>query len=264
MTGSGMPVTQKNSRIVGLYSFPKSGNTWLRAIIAALSPHGQNCSHLQKIVPDTHFGSAIAHPWELQGTEWRFYKSHHKQVLATDSTGAAFRTDKILYIYRHPLDVFCSYLNFASNQVSPNAGLALPFQYDSIDALDPDAFNALFTIFLKFATLVPRNVRFGGVFEHFGNFQDLARETGQVHILKYEDLHDDFDGSLQSICGFLGLTGIDAEQVFAAADQRTRPNGRFFWQRRKDTFRNLLTDLQIQRFHDRWSAPLQEMGYACD
>lgn len=32
------------------------------------------------------------------------------------------KTDKIVYIYRHPLDVFLSYLNFASKNVNSKLG----------------------------------------------------------------------------------------------------------------------------------------------
>ncbi len=249
------------TQVVGLYSFPKSGNTWLRAIITGISQMPADLNRLQKFVPDTHYGPALANPWTFQERNWCFYKSHRKMLLDQDFDGGPLTTDKVIYIYRHPLDVFCSYLNFASTRVSPNAGQGLPFQYESVEALSAEELNVLFTIFLKFGTLFPRNVSFGNVFEHVGNFRKLSAETGDVHILRYEDLFDDFDTSVQKICCFLDLRDVNLKQAHATADKRTEQNGRFFWKRQKETFRNLLTERQIQRFYDRWRTDLLAMGY---
>lgn len=249
------------TQVVGLYSFPKSGNTWLRAIIAGATGMPAAADRLQHFVPDTHYGNAMERPWSFQNTNWYFYKSHKKTLLMSDWDGSPLHTDKVLYVYRHPLDVFCSYLNFASNRVSPNAGLALPFQYDSVEALSEQELNVLFTIFLKFGTLVPRNTSFGGIFEHVRYFRQRAAKTGAVHIMRYEDLFDDFETTIQSMCGFLGMGQIDTQSVYDTADKRTQQNGRFFWKRKKENFRGLLSEPQITRFFERWQTDMREMGY---
>ena len=102
---------------VGLYSFPKCGNTWLRAIVAAMVGIPQEPDDLQKYLTDIYQGTPYQHPWEHQGRRWLFYKAHHNHVL-TEFKGQPLETDKVIYIYRHPLDAFVSYLNFASAQVA--------------------------------------------------------------------------------------------------------------------------------------------------
>ena len=248
-------------RVVGLYSFPKSGNTWLRAIIAGITGMPGGPGMLQKYITDSHFGPVIENPWEFQGQNWYFYKSHHKQVL-TESHDQNFDTDQILYIYRHPLDIFVSYLNFASRNVGAPVGGELPVQFDSVEDLTGQEMETLFSIFLEHATLFPRNKAFGNVFEHVRRFRDLqAAGTIPVHILRYEDLSDDFTAEAGAICEFLGIENADLAGVFDIADQRTRQDGKFFWKRRKDNYRDYLSEDQIARFYGAHREDMAALGY---
>ncbi|KNG92234.1 sulfotransferase domain-containing protein [Pseudaestuariivita atlantica] len=254
--------TSQPAKVVGLYSFPKSGNTWLRAIIAGATGMPMGPGVMQKYVTDTHFGKVMENPWAFQGKDWYFYKSHHATLLAEDD-GQPLHTDKVVQIYRHPLDVFCSYLNFVSKNVSPKAGKSLPFQFDKVEDLTPEQMEELFGIFLEHATLVPQNRAFGSVFDHFANFTKLG-ETMPVHILRYEDLYDDFEGSVMGMCDFLGLENIDINSVYRTSDRRTKQNGKFFWKRQKDNYRNFLNDDQIARFKAKWAPEMRAMGYDAD
>lgn len=255
-----MNAPQKNGMVVGLYSFPKSGNTWLRAIIAGMTGMPMGPGILQKYVTDTHYGKVLDNPWTFHDVDWYFYKSHHKNVL-TEDDGEAFQTDKIIYIYRHPLDVFMSYLNFVSRNVSPRAGQSLPIQFDKVEDLTPEELEELFQIYLEHGTLFPRNKAFGSIFEHVENFRTRSMEKGDTLILRYEDLYDKFDESIEAIRTFLDLGEVDAAAIYAAADRRTKQNGKFFWKRQKENFRNYLTDDQISRFLTRYKDEVEAMGY---
>ncbi len=252
--------TPENAQVVGLYSFPKSGNTWLRAIVAGLTHMPNGPGVLQKYVTDTHFGKVLENPWHFQDRDWYFYKSHHKTLLL-EHEGEVFDTHKVLYIYRHPLDVFMSYVNFVSTSVSPKAGQSLPFQYENVEDLTPEQMDELFQIFLQHATLFPKNKAFGGVFEHLANFRKLKEENGNVMILRYEDLHDDFANIAHEIVRFLGMDRVNVKRAFKTADQRTAQNGKFFWKRQKNNYLNFLTNDQINLFYDRHGNKLADMGY---
>ncbi|MGB1212706.1 MAG: GSCFA domain-containing protein [Pikeienuella sp.] len=248
------------SEVVGLYSFPKSGNTWLRAIIAEICGIPSAGGALQKYVTDTHFGKALENPWPFQGKNWYFYKSHHKAPLTHDQD-EPMRTDKIISIYRHPLDVFLSYLNFVSRNVSPRAGAALPVQFDRVEDLTPDEMEMLFKIWLKSATLFPGNRKFGNVFEAVAGFRRMQNKGKPVHIIRYEDLKDDFAGTVGPMIDFLGIKDIDIDQVFKGADNRTQQNGKFFWKRAKKNYEKFLTEDQIARFETKYAKDLKTLGY---
>ncbi len=255
-----MSETGNAQMVVGLYSFPKSGNTWLRAIIAGLCDIPGGPGMLQKYVTDTHYGKVLENPWEFQGKDWYFYKSHRKDVLE-EHQGEAFKTDRILYIYRHPLDVFMSYLNFVSKNVSPKAGESLPVQVSSVEELTPEELETLFAIFVEHGTLFPRNVAFGSLFEHVANFRARAEKNGDTLIMRYEDLYDDFEGVVQGMCDFLGLEDVNIAKAYRVADRRTKQNGKFFWKRQKENFRNYLSDEQVTRFVTKWADEMQALGY---
>ena len=245
--------------VVGLYSYPKSGNTWLRAIVAGATHMPMGPGVMQRYVTDTHYGKAMSNPWTFQERDWYFYKSHLNSLMTHDE-GQPLTTDKVVYIYRHPLDVFVSYLNFVSGNVSPNAGKSLPFQFDKVEDLTESQMEQMFQIFLKHATLVPKNKAFGGVFEHLANFRKLGT-TMPVHIMRYEDLYDGFDDAVGEMCEFLELKDIDIRNARNTSDRRTRKNGKFFWKRQKDNYRNFVNDDQIARFVARWGDEMHDMGY---
>jgi hypothetical protein len=247
-------------KIVGLYSFPKSGNTWLRAIIAGIAGIPTGPGMLQKYVTDTHYGKVLETPWEFQGTNWYFYKSHHKNVL-TDHKDQQFVTNKIVYIHRHPLDVFMSYLNFVSNNVSPQAGVSLNISFDKVEDLSPAEMEKLFSLYIAHGTLFPQNRTFGSIFENIRTFKTLQGTNDNVHIVRYEDLIGNFAGSVEEICTFIGFHDIDINKVFDYAERRTGKNGKFFWKKQKDNYKNYLTEGQISRFYQVYSAEMEALGY---
>lgn len=250
-----------SQQVVGLYSFPKSGNTWLRAIVAGIVGIPDGPGMLHKYVVDTYYGKATDSLWEYQDIDWFFYKSHHKNLL-DDKEGEDLKTDKVVYIYRHPLDVFVSYLNFVSNNVSPNAGKSLNISFDKVEDLTPDEMEGLFNIYIDNATLFPQNKIFGSQFENIKNFEN-RRDAGEaVHILRYEDLSDNFEDEVLKICDFLGFKDVDIESVFASVEKRTKKNGKFFWRRKKENFREFLTDKQINRFMSVYHDEMNHLGYA--
>ncbi|WP_116085329.1 sulfotransferase domain-containing protein [Tropicimonas sp. IMCC34011] len=246
--------------VVGLYSFPKSGNTWLRAIVAAITGMPTGPHILQRYVTDTHYGPVIASPWEFEGKHWYFYKSHRKAVLH-QHRGQKFATDKVIHIHRHPLDVLMSYLNFVSENVSPNAGKSLPVRFAKVEDLTAEEMETLFSIFLEHGTLFPQNKVFGSVFSHAKAFRDAQARGEDVLILSYEGLAQNFSEEVTRIAAFLGIETCDPERVFSGADSRTKQNGKFFWKRRTGTYAEFLTEDQIGRFKARWGAEMAELGY---
>lgn len=251
----------KEFRVVGLYSFPKSGNTWLRAIMAAAIGVPEGPGMMQKYMTDTHYGKVMENPWEFMGVDWYFYKSHHKEVM-TEHMGETFHTDKVLHIYRHPLDVFVSYLNFVSKNVSPELGRKLlDIEFESVDELSEAQMERLFSLWLTHVTLFPQNKVFGSLFEATKLFRKAQAAGEPVHIVRYEDLKEDFRGTCQGMFDFLGFEGVDTEAVFKDADARTAQNGKFFWKRSAKNYEKYLSEDQIRRFNMVYAREMAELGY---
>ena len=96
---------------VEIASFPKSGNTWFRRLaenyliqLAGIKMHPLDVHSDSKSVMNKENASFLPNV-----NDYIFiYKSHiynHPKV----------KPDKIIHIYRHPLDVFCSAINYLNN-----------------------------------------------------------------------------------------------------------------------------------------------------
>lgn len=267
--GNQMNVQQKSETIlqeqpgdvVGIYSFPRSGNTWLRHLVA--SAFGTPGDKLQRYVPDMHFGPVNQTPLVRGNKRWYFYKSHHKDVV-TENRGQPIRTDKIVYIYRHPLDVFISYLNFASKNVNSKLTQLLQFEIESVEKLSPEQLESLFHVYMVFGTITPQNRAYGGYFEHVYQAFHLRDSGFPIHIMRYEDLAQNFVPTAGAMFDFLGVEGLDLEQLYAEADKRTAQDGKFFWKRQMKTYQNFLTPKQVEAYYNTFRDKLMGLGYAYD
>ncbi len=244
--------------IVGLYSFPRSGNTWLRHIVAvAFKARGE---FLQRYVPDMHYGPVPANALVHNGQEYFFYKSHHKQIVA-EHRGQPLRTDKVIYIYRHPLDVFISYLNFASKNVNSKMGEFLQFEIESVDKLTPEQLASLFSVFTVYGTITPQNRVYGGYFEHVAAAFALRKSGFPIHIVRYENLLNDFVAEAGKMFAFLGIDDLDLNAIHQEADRRTAQDGKFFWRRKSGNYNEFLSKEQIDSYYKMFGTKLAELGY---
>lgn len=95
-------------RIVWLASYPKSGNTWARFIIANMFfGEVKTSADIEQMVPDVHRGKEIKAHYHVGGTI--FLKTHWalaEQMPQRDATAAA------IHIVRHPLDVLRSHIDY--------------------------------------------------------------------------------------------------------------------------------------------------------
>jgi hypothetical protein len=252
-------------QLLGLYSFPKSGNTWLRAIIAAIFRVPVEHGMMAEYVIDTHMGQQIGlRPWRFADQTWCFYKSHNKLPAVTQGD-TVIRPNKIIYIYRHPLDVFTSYLNYLSGNVTGLSQKVFGFTFDNVEDLTPEELNRLFDKFCTHGTFDPRPANpFGNLFESIDNYIAL-RDAGQpVLILRYEDLTDDFDAQIAQICAFLDvpLEPGDLDRIRTVSESLTAGDGKFFWKRKVGTHQAYLSEAQIDTFWEQHHSRMTALGYA--
>jgi hypothetical protein len=252
-------------QLLGLYSFPKSGNTWLRAIIAAIFGVPVQQGMMAEYVIDTHMGQRIGQrPWRFADQAWCFYKSHNKTPPVTEGD-RVIRPNKIIYIYRHPLDVFTSYLNYLSGNVTAMSEKVFGFTFDRVEDLTPEQWDLLFQRFATHGTFDPRPENpFGSLFESIDNYMALRDAGDPVLILRYEDLQQDFDTQIRRIYAFLDipLAEEDLPRVRDVSESLTAGDGKFFWKRKIGTHRDYLTDAQIDQFWELHAARMAMLGYA--
>lgn len=95
-------------KIVWIASYPKSGNTWVRFLVAnMLFGEVGTSADIEAMVPDVHRGSEISTRYHISGTI--FLKTHWAYA---DDMPQARQTAAAIYIVRHPLDVLRSHIDY--------------------------------------------------------------------------------------------------------------------------------------------------------
>lgn len=244
------------TKVIGLYSFPKSGNTWVRHILT--SALGQkNPKHA---IPDIYKDSIWQNPIPLNGDKITIYKSHSKTEM-TEAQGRKFKNNHVIYIVRHPLDVFLSQLNYLSDNVMKQAHTALPCQSVD-DIISRDHMDLYFGAFCTFGTLQPEFHNAGSWLENtqYWTAQKKA-EPNRITIIRYEDISTHGVMALAELSVKLGVSNDALSSGFNAAEESTKLDGRFFWKKKTKNYREMLPPMLIERFRRLFNEPLTTLGY---
>ena len=165
---------------VFLISYPRSGNTWMRVIIAyLLYPHNEISSleSLNHLVPDIHVGI----PRKNIYSQPRVIKSHRLFPVRHERESPELYNRNI-YIVRHPFNVIRSYYHYmiANNWIGVE-GLSIS----------------------KFASLVIQGAIIPGSWqEHVLSWYSMSDRLNNIFV-RYEDLQKDTNHVIQKVANFL-------------------------------------------------------------
>lgn len=173
-----------------LCSYPKSGNTWLRFLLANLIRPGEVGSgvDVQAIVPDIYALKAK----DLEKQDLSIFKSHE-----------AFRPDydRVVYLYRDPRDVAVSYFHHghATRELPPE--LTLDDYVKGFVAQPPIT-----------------GADFGNWHENVGSWFGAKENDPKFLPVAYEAMIENPDAELTRIAAFLDLPATP-EAIAAAVDR---------------------------------------------
>lgn len=242
---------------IGIYSFPKSGNTWMRHIVAAAAGR-----KLGDVAPGVYRNPLFEHQIRIGGVDRYFYKSHGKREL-TQYKGEPFRNAGIIYLLRHPLDVFLSQLNYLSRNVAKADHFQIPCE--SVDSvIERGELDIFFSAFLAQGTLDPGFADAGSWFDNVSWWTAKAETDKRIVIVRYEDLLAD---PRQSLVPVANLIGVDLDTLAAGLDvagKRTRADGLFFWKQTAGHYRELIPKEMIARFAKYHGALVNRVGYTLE
>lgn len=269
-----------DQRIIWLASFPKSGNTWMRAFLANYfigGTKGLSINELRKFtlgdIRADFYDAAAGGKFEIGSIEdylalrpkalrlilnaregTHFVKTHHQSIIYQDAplippeiTAAA------IYIVRNPFDVVPSYARHSGTSVE-----------EAVDAiLDPSRFST-----------TPRGlVEIIGRWDHhvdsWTESQGLA-----MHVVRYEDLRDDPKVGFGKVFDFLKvrpdpkqfanalkLTRLEAlkkQEQKSGFIERPKAMSSFFHSGKVGGWRKVLTDEQVARLHTEFEPTLRK------
>jgi aryl sulfotransferase len=182
-----------------LASFPRSGNTWLRAMLAQLLASGDAALlEMQKLIPDLH---NIFDKEALPSRHRLIVKSHDPFNLAVHklkSLGVIIGEHRPVLIIRNPLDVIVSSFDFAVlNEAENYAGLS--------SAEFERKFNQFVDEFIgQNGRNVYRHAALIDVLEHFSSWYAAIRVVGGIAV-RYEDIYANPGRELMQVAEYLGI-----------------------------------------------------------
>lgn len=242
----GLPWMQVESRDRFLFSYPRSGNTWLRHVVHHVTHGGgvdafDALEDAQPTIDALEFGDRLAR----MGDGPRFFKAHLPYA-------PYFLEGKVVYIVRDGRDVMLSYYDYFCHIHSYRGG---------------------FDDFLAKAT---------GGWMRYGSWRDNVgswvahRDHPNMLLVRYEDMRQDPLASAAKVFSFCGLevSETECEAAVAASSvekvhatlrswngaQGTRFSGGVSEGGKKD-WRSRLTAEQNRAFLDHSGELLTELGY---
>ncbi len=248
---------------IGIYSFPKSGNTWIRHLLAAT--FGVPKDQLVQFFPELHEPTLLQHPIIDNNRELFFYKSHSAYEIHSFEA-KSIKNDKIIYISRNPLDVFVSHANYLSQNVTNDAkATGMLMAYESVDKIvGTPIFDMLFSAYCLYGTLQPKSVAYGSWFENVEYFKKASETDDRIVFLRYEELINNFNESFAPILQAIGRDTDNIPEIFKQADKTTAKDGGFFWKRSENNYKNFLTPEQIDIFLQLHGERCKQLGYDFD
>ncbi|MBL1173049.1 MAG: sulfotransferase domain-containing protein [Chloroflexi bacterium] len=164
---------QINQNDIWLISYPRSGNTWMRLVLANYiweCPLITNLQELQAYIPDIHYERSGIIPKQFK-KKHRVIKSHEK-----------FRNDysQVIYVYRNPFDCAWSYFHFMKDWKG---------SYSQFSEFAQDFLNG--------------NLPYGSWADHLQEWSQLHK--GKHIFLCYEDVVQEPRNYLYQILSFIGF-----------------------------------------------------------
>lgn len=261
-------INETSPGIIWVASYPKSGNTWVRFILAALLGYdATDSSVIEEVIPDIHKRQGLA----IKPGTRNFAKTHY----AYDTSPQIAQVTKgFIYVLRNPLDV-----------------LASNFSYLGIDAESDSVKQGFVEEFVSTGGLDRWRQAGMGSWEH--NLESWAHAGTSVPyvFLRYEDMLMDPASAVRQIAEFIALepTPSDIDSIVAQtsfealstlenqeksggrrgfftceARAKKKKDFRFMNQGRSGTYADVLTDTQIARVLDRFQDTMRAAAYDLD
>ncbi|MGF1496912.1 MAG: sulfotransferase domain-containing protein [Elainellaceae cyanobacterium] len=248
--------------LIWIASYPKSGNTWMRYIITALFYNTNSSLKPENLVglsvPDTYRKELLDIPEvNLFGQNLAFAKTH---ACGIPDIGEKFETVGFIYVYRHPLDVLLSAINFS--YIRKYDMFFHDGHVHSADELkasgDIDLYLEKFSKNLAIKNYVPMS---NSWIENVSTWVNMTDEYKFTIIFRYEDL---LENTLREVQRFKDIFPVSDEQIQEAldfADQNTNDGGNFFWKRRAGNYKDYFSENSRRKFYAMHHEVLDKLGY---
>jgi hypothetical protein len=180
-----------------LVSYPKSGNTWVRILLAnILNNNPTNIINLKNVgnfVPDSHIKNQRNNIINLESG---FNQFNVKIVKSHDRFNSFYRNKKVIYVTRNAKNVLPSYYYYLSSRRKEEVNIS-------------DIYSGKISH------------SFGSWYNHLRNW--IKKANNNILFISYEDLKTNTNMELVKICNFIGLE-FNEENINCAVENSSFTN----------------------------------------
>ncbi|XP_043448118.1 amine sulfotransferase-like [Prionailurus bengalensis] len=181
---------------VFIVTYPKSGTIWFQQILNLIyfDEHRKSTGNLETVFRVPYFEYPSQNTDFVKRPSPRLFTTHLPYYLVP--SGLKNKKAKIIYVYRNPKDVMCSYFHFSKKMPLPAAS----------------TFEEFMTLFLEGKVL-------GSLwFDHIKGWHE-HKSLFNIEFMMYEEFKKDLRGSMLKVCKFLGkeLSDEDMDTVVGQA-----------------------------------------------
>jgi hypothetical protein len=192
-----------------------------------------------------------------------FFKSHNAKPVVQNH-GQVIEHEAYIYIMRHPLDVFLSYLNFMRADVGGEAtSKASHVPITNVESTIRNGDVKLYLdAFILFGTIQPTFLAAGSWFNNVENWIDFASRTKKpIAIIKYEDMLAGDSHAYSALADVLQTTADDIKDNVLTANKKTEQDGKFFWKKKSGNYKEMLSPELIAHFDKYHGDRTRKLGY---
>jgi hypothetical protein len=278
-------------KIVWLASYPKSGNTWMRAFLTALLNPGKDAVDINNMVPSTIASSrqlfdeltgvsasdllpdeierlrpAIYRQNAMESNELIYHKIHDAWIRLPggEPLVPADVTRAVIYIIRNPLDVAVSFAHHLHTGIDKTIGIMNNPEYAFCDRRDRLA-NQLRQRLLTWSGHVRSWVDESGLPVLVIRYEDMSAQpeitfTKAVQFIGLQHTQDEINTALE-LCNFSRLQQQEKEKGFTEKSARS-PS--FFRKGIVGDWQKSLNKEQVSRIVEKHGVVMKKYGYLDD
>ncbi|WP_079731917.1 sulfotransferase domain-containing protein [Novosphingobium mathurense] len=242
--------------VLWLYSYPKTGSTWVRRVIQEiLAPE---LSPFEAISSVQHELPKAPVSFEVWGTEMAIFKTHNPPGHPADGR-VGLKDAGYISVYRHPLDVLLSSLNYSF--IKGESRIFKGGILKNVDQIiQDDEIGHYIGQFIHHQGCRRYVKLCGGYAEYYRNWETVAAR-GPHLMLRYEDIVADKVKAITSIAHFIGREDADCTKIYEKIEEKTAIDGRFHWRKKAYNFEGYVPRRFISKFERSCADVLNYFGY---
>lgn len=243
-------------QVLWLYSYPKTGSTWVRRVIQEIvAPNISAFDAISSVQYDIPEDPMLFNIFDENISVFKTHNPYNHPTI----TNKKINSVGYISIYRHPLDVLLSSLNYSfakgEGRIFKNGILK-----NVDDIIRDDELAYYIGQFVRHQGC-RRYVKWCGGYELYYRGWESITSKRRSLMLRYEEVVSNKAAAIERIADFLGQRGVDCLQINKKIEEKTAIDGQFHWRKKAYNFDGYVSKRLVSKFERSCANLLDYFGY---